>query len=58
MKSKKESSWQYKVSTFLALLMLFLILGYFVESFNTIRKVAPVTVAIERISDSNASTDK
>jgi hypothetical protein len=57
MAKKKNTSWQFKVSTALSIVMLFLILGYFVESFIAIRKVKPVSVAIERITDSTASQD-
>ena len=55
MTKKKNTSWQFKVSTALSIVMLFLILSYFVESFLTIRKVKPVTVAIERITETSAS---
>jgi hypothetical protein len=50
MAKKKATSWQFKVSSALSVLMLFLILGYFIESFLEIRKVKPVTVAIERLA--------
>ena len=55
MTKKKTNTWQFKVSFALSILMLFLILGYFTESFLEIRKVKPVTVAKERIMDSRAN---
>lgn len=55
MAKKQTKTWQFKVSSALSILMLFLILGYFVESFIAIRKVKPVTVAIERLTDAPAS---
>lgn len=51
MAKKQEKPWQYKFSFALSLVMLALVLGYFVQSFLEIRKVQPVRVAIERISD-------
>ncbi len=35
--------------------MLFLVFGYFYESFLEIRKVKPVVVAIEKIKDNKTS---
>jgi hypothetical protein len=55
MARKKNTSWQFKVSSALTILLLILILGYFVESFIAIRKVKPVTVAIERLADQPTS---
>ena len=37
--------------------MLFLVFGYFTESFLEIRKVKPVSVAIERLSKAPAESD-
>ncbi len=54
MAKKQEKPWQYKFSFALSLVMLALVLGYFVQSFLEIRKVQPVRVAIERISDSRS----
>jgi uncharacterized membrane-anchored protein len=50
-KKKQQKPWQYKFSFALSLVMLLLIVGYFVQSFVEIRKVKPVSVAIERISE-------
>ncbi|RKZ55907.1 MAG: hypothetical protein DRQ44_17265 [Gammaproteobacteria bacterium] len=55
MSKKKDKSWQYTFSTTLAGITLLLVLGYFVQSFIEIRKVKPVSVAIERIK--NVTTD-
>ncbi|NOQ80071.1 MAG: hypothetical protein GQ546_11815 [Gammaproteobacteria bacterium] len=59
MVKKKDKSWQYTFSTALAGITLFLVLGYFIQSFIEIRKVKPVSVAIERIMNSSSeSSDK
>jgi len=52
MKKKQDKPWQYKFSFALTLVMLILVLGYFVQSFIEISKVQPVSVAIERITES------
>jgi hypothetical protein len=57
MGKRKENPWQFKVSFALAILMLFLVFGYFTESFLEIRKVKPVSVAIERLSKAPAESD-
>jgi hypothetical protein len=53
MARKQTAMWQFKVSTALTVTVLFLVLGYFYESFLEIRKVKPVSVAIEHISQSS-----
>ena len=50
MGKRNEKPWQFKVSFALAILMLFLVFGYFTQSFVEIRKVKPVSVSIERLS--------
>ena len=57
MVKRKENPWQFKFSFALAILMLFLVFGYFTQSFLEIRKVKPVSVAIERISGASAGSD-
>jgi hypothetical protein len=52
MARKKQAPWQFKLSMALSILMFFLIFGYFTESFLEIRKVKPVSVAIDRINSS------
>ena len=56
MAKKKDKPWQYTFSTVLAAMTLLLVFGYFVQSFIEIRKVKPVSVAIERIKDSSEVT--
>jgi predicted benzoate:H+ symporter BenE len=46
---KQDKAWQYTFSTALAAVTLLLVFGYFAQSFIEIRKVKPVSVAIERI---------
>jgi hypothetical protein len=57
MVKRKENPWQFKFSFALAILMLFLVFGYFTQSFLEIRKVKPVSVAIERISGASTQSD-
>jgi len=57
MVKRKDNTWQFKVSFALAILMLFLVFGYFTQSFLEIRKVKPVSVAIERLSGSVTESD-
>ena len=58
MTKRKENPWQFKFSFALAIVMLFLVLGYFTQSFLEIRKVKPVSVAIERLTESRAGPQK
>jgi hypothetical protein len=53
MARKKQAPWQFKLSMALSILMFFLIFAYFTESFLEIRKVKPVSVAIDRINFSD-----
>jgi hypothetical protein len=57
MVKRKENPWQFKFSFALAILMLFLVFGYFTQSFLEIRKVKPVRVAIERIAGASAESE-
>ena len=50
-KRKQQKEWQFKFTLGLALVMVLLIGGYFFQSFLEIRKVKPVSVALERISE-------
>ena len=50
-KKKQQKPWQYKFSFGLSLVMLLLVVGYFIQSFIEIRKVKPVSVAVERITE-------
>ena len=51
MAKKQQPAWQFKLSMALSVFMLFLIFGYFAQSFLEIRKVKPVVVAIEKIKN-------
>ena len=53
MPKSKEKPWQYTFTTVLASVTLLLVIGYFMQSFIEIRKVKPVTVAMEHLSKSN-----
>ena len=50
MPKNKDKPWQYVFTTILAGVTLLLVFGYFYQSFIEIRKVKPVTVALERLS--------
>ena len=52
---RKQQPWQFKLTMALSMLMLFLVFGYFYESFLEIRKVKPVVVAIEKIKANKSS---
>jgi len=56
-KKKQQKPWQYQFSLALSLVMLLLVCGYFVQSFVEIRKVKPVSVAIERLTQSAATVE-
>ena len=58
MPKSKEKPWQYTFTTVLMAVTLLLIIGYFIQSFIEIRKVKPVTVAMERLAgpDKNPAT--
>ena len=49
MTKSKDKPWQYIFTTVLAGITLLLVFGYFYQSFIEIRKVKPVTVAMERL---------
>ena len=51
MAKTKDKPWQYTFTTILSAITLLLIFGYFIQSFIEIRKVKPVTVAMERIGE-------
>jgi hypothetical protein len=57
MAKKQQPAWQFKLTMALSVFMLFLIFGYFYQSFLEIRKVKPVSVAIERIKESSIRPD-
>jgi hypothetical protein len=51
-KKRKDKPWHLKVTWTLSILMLLLVFGFFYQSFREVRKIAPVQVAVERISGS------
>lgn len=56
MAKRKENPWQFKFSFALAVFTLVLVFGYFTQSFLEIRKVKPVSVAIERVRGASQET--
>ena len=57
MARKQQPPWQFKLTMALSMLMLFLVFGYFYQSFTEIRKVKPVVVAIEKIKGSATKSE-
>ena len=51
---KKDQGWHLKVTWTLSIMILLLVFGFFYQSFEEMLKIAPVRVAIERISDTQA----
>ena len=56
-KKRKDKSWHLKVTWTLSIVMLLLIFGFFYQSFQELQKIAPVQVAVERMSGSTAQTN-
>ena len=50
-RKKKDKLWHLKVTWTLSIVMLFLITGFFYQSFQEMLKIEPVQVAIERITE-------
>jgi len=50
-RKRKDKSWHLKVTWTLSIVMLFLIFGFFYQSFGEMLKIEPVKVAVERISE-------
>ena len=57
-KYKKERPWELKVTWTLSIVMLLLVFGFFYQSFQEMRKIAPVQVAVERVKGSAAADDE
>lgn len=53
MAKKQQPSWQYKFTFGLSIVMFLLVFAYFVQSFQDMREIKPVSAAIEHISDSS-----
>jgi len=56
-KKRKDKPWHLKVTWTLSIVMLLLIFGFFYQSFQEVRNIAPVQVAMERMSGSTTQTD-
>ena len=50
-KKKKGKPWHLQVTWALSIVMLLLIFGFFYQSFLEMLKIAPVQIAVERISE-------
>ena len=50
-KKRKDKPWHLKFTWALSILMLLLVFGFFYQSFEEVRKITPVKVAVERISE-------
>ncbi len=56
-KHRKERPWELKVTWTLSIVMLFLVFGFFYQSYQEMRAFAPVQVAVERITGSATPDD-
>lgn len=56
MAKKQQPAWQFRFSFGLSIVMFFLVIAYFVQSFQHMMEIKPVSVAIERISESQTNT--
>ena len=50
-KYKKDRPWELKVTWTLSIVMLLLVFGFFYQSYQEMRKIAPVQVAVEKITE-------
>jgi hypothetical protein len=57
-RKKKDSPWHLKVTWTLSIVMLMLIAGFFYQSFQEMLKIAPVQVAVERMSEPSNEPQK
>ena len=55
---RPHKSWHLRVTWALSIVMLFLIFGFFVQSFQEMRKIAPVQVAVERLAEDPSSASE
>ena len=58
MAKKQQPGWQFKFTLGLSIVMFFLVIAYFFESFQKMLEIQPVQVAIERLSESPAEIPK
>ena len=49
-RKKTDKPWYLKITWALSIVMLFLIAGFFYQSFQEMLKIEPVQVAVERLS--------
>ena len=56
-KKKKDKPWHLKVTWALSIMMLLLIGGFFIQSFQEMLKIEPVQVAIEQITTRETTQD-
>jgi len=56
-KYRKDRPWELKVTWTLSIVMLLLVFGFFYQSYQEMRKIAPVQVAVERITGSETPDD-
>jgi hypothetical protein len=56
-KKKKDKPWHLKVTWTLSIVMLLLITGFFIQSFQEMLKIEPVQVAIEQITTRETTQD-
>jgi len=56
-KHRKERPWELKVTWMLSIVMLLLVFGFFYQSYQAMREIAPVQVAVERITGSATPHD-
>jgi hypothetical protein len=56
-KFKKERPWELKVTWTLSIVMLLLVFGFFYQSFQEVRRIAPVQVVVERVTGSAVTDD-
>ena len=56
-KTVKDRAWQEKFSFALAIVVLLLVFGYFIQVFLEIREQRPVLIAIERMQGGKAGDD-
>ena len=52
-RKRKDKPWHLKVTWTLSIVMLLLVFGFFYQSYQEVRKIAPVQVAVERMSGSD-----
>lgn len=54
---KQQKPWQYKVSFGLVFVLLLLVFGFFAQSFEAVREMKPIRIAVERLREAPAAQD-